>query len=85
MCTDRFRYTTRKHSSRMRTARFQPYVFLWSCHQMSVPVGDGVGPQVNKFEQVTSDCNQMPLAGEAGPVDPMPHVWDGGVCTVRFQ
>ena len=29
-------------------------------HQMSVLVG---GPQVNKFEQVSSDCHQMSLVG----------------------
>ena len=30
---------------------------------MSVQVGEGVGPQVNKFEQVSSDDHQMSLAG----------------------
>ena len=31
---------------------------------MSVPVW-GIGPQVNKFEQVSSDDHQMSLAGNA--------------------
>ena len=33
---------------------------------MSVEVGGGVGPQVNKFEQVCSDDHQMPIAGGGG-------------------
>ena len=42
---------------------------------MSVLVGAGVGPQVNKLEQVSSDDHQMPLARGYGwvcPGDPLP-------------
>ena len=35
-----------------------------SCHQMSVQVG--VGPQVNKFEQVSSGGHRTSLAREVG-------------------
>ena len=40
----------------MRTAR------LGSHHQMSVVFG--LGPQVNKFEQFSSDDHQMSLVGD---------------------
>ena len=39
----------------MRTARF-PFPLL------DVSTSDGVGPQVNKFEQVSSDDHQMSVA-----------------------
>ena len=32
--------------------------------KMSVTVGGGVSPQLNQFEQVSSDCHQMSLARE---------------------
>ena len=41
---------TRQYSSRMHSACFGGH------HEMSVPVG--VGPQVNKFEQASSDVHQ---------------------------
>ena len=42
---------------------------------MSIPVlGVGVGPQMNKFEQVSSVDHQMSVAGEVGP-----QVWCQGV------
>ena len=48
---------------------------------MSVLMGAGVGPQVNKLEQVSSDDHQMPLARgygwvcRGGPLPyPMMHV-----------
>ena len=33
---------------------------------MSVPVGGGSGPQVNRFEQVSSDGHHLSLAGGPG-------------------
>ena len=39
----------------MRTARLPNRTFYGGHHQMSVLVGWGVGPQENKFEQVSSD------------------------------
>ena len=53
---------TRKHSSRMHTARLQPYV-LWFPPDVST---SGGCPQVNKFEQVSSDGHQISLAGSEG-------------------
>ena len=41
----------------------QPYML--GGHQISVLVG-GMGPQVNKCEQVSSDKHQMSLVGEPG-------------------
>ena len=41
---------------------------------MSVLVGRGVGPQVNKFEQVSCDDHQMSVGGGGGK----PHVWYPG-------
>ena len=43
---------------------------------MSLPVVEGVGPQVNIFEQVSSDDHQMSQAG--GAKSPMSHVLEGG-------
>ena len=34
---------------------------------MSALVGRVMGPEVNKFEQVSSDCHQMSLVGELRP------------------
>ena len=71
---DIIHFQTRKHSSRMHTTRFD--------HQMSVSVR-GVCPQMNKFEQVSSDGHQM-----SKPRDPKSDTWEGlglggGGCTVR--
>ena len=41
---------------------------------MSAP---GKGPEVNKFEQVSSDDRQMSLAGEGAPCLVRFHVWRG--------
>ena len=44
---------------------------------MSVMVGAGISPQVNKFEQVSSDDHQMPLAvglGSVCPGGPLPYL-----------
>ena len=38
----------------------QPYVFHWAIRTM----GGGIAPQVNKFEQVSSDDHQISVAGE---------------------
>ena len=43
----------------------QPYVFRWPSLDVST-MGWKVGPQVNKFEQVTSDDHQMSVAGRWG-------------------
>ena len=52
---------TRKHSSRIHNTHFGGH------HYVSLPVGgEAVGPQVNKFEQVSSDYHQMSVAGEWG-------------------
>ena len=58
---------TRKHCSRIHTA-YLPTVCA-SVATRCLYVG---GPQVNKFEQVSSDGHKMSLAGR-------PHVWKGGV------
>ena len=51
---------TRQHSSRMRTAHL-PTVCVSLGDQVH---GRGVAPQVNKFEQVSSDDHQISVAGE---------------------
>ena len=45
----------------------QPYKFLWSPLNVSTVVGWGVGPQVNKFELVSSDDHQMSVVREYVP------------------
>ena len=40
----------------------QPYVFWWP--PLDVRTGEGVGPQENKFEPLSSDDHHMPVAGE---------------------
>ena len=66
----------------MRTARFRrPHVLH---NQMSALVGIG-GPEVNKFEQVSSDGHQMSLAKGmvlGGPEVPCPGLGGGGVLRV---
>ena len=42
----------------------QPYVFLWP--PLDVSTSRGLGPQVDKFEQVFSDDHQMSVVGEVG-------------------
>ena len=44
----------------------QLYVLWWPCHHISAPVVGG-GPQVNKLEQATSDCESRVVA-ERGPI-----------------
>ena len=57
----------RQHSNRMHTA----------CLQLDVSIVCGGGcPQVNKFEQVTSDDPHVSVAGEGGV--PRSDVWGGG-------
>ena len=41
----------------------QPYVFWWPPLDVSTSGGQGVGPQVNKFEKVSSDDHNMSVAG----------------------
>ena len=69
----KFTYISRKHSMRMRSALFN------GRYQMSL---QGVGPQVNKFEQV-----KMSLAGRGGRARGShilcPVAGAGGPCTVR--
>ena len=50
----------------------QPYVFWWSLLDVSTGGwgGGGVGPQVNKFEQVSSDDHQISVAGKDGSRSP---------------
>ena len=58
----------------MRTARFGGH------HETSVPIGEGVGPQVKTFEQVFSDDHQISVAGEGeGIQDPFPMQGGRGV------
>ena len=38
---------------------------------MSIPVGEGIGPQVNKSEQVFSDDHLISVAGGRGYLSPM--------------
>ena len=52
-------WQTRKHSSRMCTGRFSTTRTLTTRYQYWW----GGGPQINKFEQVSSDYHQMSLAG----------------------
>ena len=51
--------STRQHSSGMCTASFR-----WS--SLDVSTSWGVGPEVSKFEQVSSDYYQMSVAGGKG-------------------
>ena len=49
-----------------RALQWNVYHLLFNCtcfggHQMSVLVGEGRGPPVNKFEQVSSDDHRMSL------------------------
>ena len=58
----------------LRTARLETvHVCSFSGHcQMSLlggEMGEGVGPQMNKFEQVSRDHHQMSLAGRAPTSD----------------
>ena len=58
---------TRQHSSRMHTKPWKPYKFQFQLQPLDVAPGGGrerwVGPEMNKFEQVSSDHYQMSLAG----------------------
>ena len=58
---------TRQHSSRMRTA-WLPAAHFSGHHWMSVLAAGraGLGSQVKKFEQVSSDDHQMSVAGGNG-------------------
>ena len=90
---------TRRHSSRMSTARLPTVHTLVATRCQYQWEGRG-GPQVNKFEQVSSDGNQMSLVGDriGGPMSDVsggaggstPDVQGGGWasdggkhCTVR--
>ena len=53
---------TRRHSSRMRSARL-PTVRISVTTTRCRYQWEGVGPQVNKFEQVSSDDQQISLVG----------------------
>ena len=55
---------TRKHSSRMRTASLIPYVLPVSVVTTRC---QGLGPQMNKFQQVSSDHHQISLARGRSP------------------
>ena len=58
---------TGKHSRRVHTARLATVHPSVASQQMSALVVEGPvqwGPEVNKFEQVSSLGNQMSLAGE---------------------
>ena len=72
---------TRQHSSRMLTAPLKPYKFQFQLQPLDVAPGGGrerwVGPEKNKFEQVSSDHHQMSLAG--GPRGGEVWVYAGGL------
>ena len=57
---------TRQHSSRMCTARLPILHVLVVTNRCQYQ--KGVGPQVKKFEQVSSDDHQMSVAGRRGAV-----------------
>ena len=63
---------TRQHSSRMQ---YHPLgnsmCFSFSCHNQMSRQGR-VGPQINKFEQVSSDHHQMSIARGSQPGPPPP-------------
>ena len=74
---------TREHSSRMRTTRLATvrapatrYQYWW-----------GMGPQVNKFVQVSTDGHQMSLAGDEARAGGVLCLMSGeggtGSCTMR--
>ena len=69
---------TRKHSSRMRTTRLPTICALVATR---CQYWWGMGPQANKFEQVS----QMSLAGDGGQVSPLSDVpWGlGGLMSGR--
>ena len=54
----------------------QPYMFRWPLLDVSTGGSAEVGPQVNKFEQVSSDDHQMSVAGEDGGRSPR-MMWGG--------
>ena len=58
--------TTRKHSSRMRNARL-PTVRVSLATRCHYQLGEWGYPQVNKFEQVSRDGQQMSLVGGEVP------------------
>ena len=50
-------------------------------HQMFLE--EGGSPQMNKFEQVSSDGHQMSQAGASSEAGDMLDIRDGGTCKVR--
>ena len=76
---------TRKHSSRMRTARLEtvhaPILLATTRCLFMGEVGEG--PQMNKFEQVSSDHHQLSLTG--GRVVGVPARMSGGGGRVGSQ
>ena len=60
---DRDMILTRKHSSRVRTARLQTICVSVIDHQMLLPGEGEGGEQVNKFEQVSNVVHQMSVLG----------------------
>ena len=59
---------TKQHSSRMHTVHFR-----WPPLDVSTGGGGGVGPQVKKFDEVSSDDHHMSVAGGGRS-----HVWYKG-------
>ena len=53
-------YENKTAFCRMRAVRYQPYAFRWP------PVDVSNGPQVNEFEQVSSDDHQISVAEVEG-------------------
>ena len=66
---------TRQHSSRMHTTSLPTILFLVATTRCQYWWGGGVGPQMNKFEQVCSHDHQMSVVG----VGPMSDVQGRGV------